>query len=238
VIKSSTVQHWSEQAIALIEKSLDLDPNQADCYSNLGNIFTALGRLDKAVAACERAIALNPNHVNAHNNLGVLLKAQGQILEAEALSPKHPEARRRLLALVHCTLGESQKAVKIFEEWLEQEPENPVARHMLAACSGREVPPRASDAYVEKIFDDFAGSFDAKLAQLSSALRRWSQRCWRIRASRHRSASMCSMPGVAPGCAVRLLRPMHAGWSASICRGKCSLEHERGTRMTSSSKAS
>jgi predicted TPR repeat methyltransferase len=82
------------------------------------------------------------------------------------LRPKDPEARR-LLALAHCTLGEVDQAVAIFEEWLEDDPDNPIARHMLAACSGREVPPRASDAFVETTFDSFAASFDSKLAKLS-----------------------------------------------------------------------
>ena len=38
---------------------------------------------------------------------------------------------------------------------------------MLAACSGRDVPARASDAFIEKTFDSFAASFDAKLASLA-----------------------------------------------------------------------
>ena len=54
----------------------------------------------------------------------------------------------------------------MFEEWLAEEPDDPIARHMLAACSGRDVPARASDAFVEATFDSFAGSFDAKLAKL------------------------------------------------------------------------
>ena len=56
--------------------------------------------------------------------------------------------------------------MEIFEEWLKEEPDHPIARHMLAACSGRDVPARASDAFVEKTFDSFAGSFDSKLAKL------------------------------------------------------------------------
>ena len=48
----------------------------------------------------------------------------------------------------------------------EEEPDNPIARHMLAACSGRDVPPRASDAFIETTFDSFAASFDSKLAKL------------------------------------------------------------------------
>src|SRR5437773_271274 len=71
------------------------------------------------------------------------------------------------LAPANCTRGETEKAVEIFEEWLDEDPDDPVARHMLAACSGRDVPLRASDAYIEKTFDSFASSFDSKLAKLS-----------------------------------------------------------------------
>jgi predicted TPR repeat methyltransferase len=46
------------------------------------------------------------------------------------------------------------------------EPDDPVARHTLAAVSGRDVPTRASDAYLQKTFDSFAASFEVKLAQL------------------------------------------------------------------------
>jgi predicted TPR repeat methyltransferase len=72
-----------------------------------------------------------------------------------------------LLALAHCTLGEVENAVEIFQQWLEDDPDDPVARHLLAACSGRDIPPRASDAFIEKTFDSFAASFDSKLAKLS-----------------------------------------------------------------------
>jgi predicted TPR repeat methyltransferase len=82
------------------------------------------------------------------------------------LRPKHREARR-LLALAHCTLGEVAEAVTIFEDWLAEEPDDPVARHMLAACTGRDVPARASIEFVERTFDSFAASFESKLERLS-----------------------------------------------------------------------
>ena len=196
----------SDQAIRLIERSLELEPDRADWHSNLAIVLRDQLRLDEAIAACRHALALDPHHANALNNLGVLLKTQGKAAEAEAayraairaspdhsdaytnlgillngqkrtheavvcfckvitLRPKHPEARRQL-ALAHCTLGEIDEAVKVFEEWLKEEPDNPIARHMIAACSGRDVPARASDAYIELTFDSFAGSFEKKLAQL------------------------------------------------------------------------
>jgi predicted TPR repeat methyltransferase len=82
------------------------------------------------------------------------------------LRPKHREARK-LLALAHCTLGEIDEAANILEEWLVEEPGNPIAQHMLAACTGRDVPERASDGFVETTFDSFASSFESKLERLS-----------------------------------------------------------------------
>ena len=82
------------------------------------------------------------------------------------MRPKDPEARR-LLALAHCTLGEVDKAVEIYEEWLKEEPDNAIARHMLAACSGRDVPLAHQTHSSRRTFDSFAASFDSKLAKLA-----------------------------------------------------------------------
>ncbi len=162
-----------DEAAAAYHRAIALNPNHANGHNNLGVLLRAEGKPVEAEAEYRAAIALNPEHIDAHHNLGVLLAGLGRTQEAVAcycrvttLSPKHPEARR-LLAMAHCTLGEPEKAVEIFAAWLAEDPENPVARHMLAACSGQAVPVRASDAYVEKVFDDFAGSFDSKLASLS-----------------------------------------------------------------------
>lgn len=200
-------QRRSEQAIALIERSLALAPDQADWHSNLGIVHQSGGDLLEAAAAYRRAIAIDAGHANAHSNLGVVLRALGKPAEAEAayrtsiqlnpdhidaytnlgillnglgrteeaaacyckaitLRPKHRDARK-LLALAHCTLGEIGEAVTILEQWLQDEPADPIALHMLAACTGRDVPARASDEFVERTFDSFAASFESKLQKLS-----------------------------------------------------------------------
>jgi len=161
-----------DEAIHAYCRAIALDPSHANALSNLGVVFRAKGEPDQAEAAYRAAIRVDSEHSDAYHNLGVLLNAQKRPREAAqcfskviTLRPKDPEARR-LLALAHCTLGEVDEAVRIFEEWLADDPDDPIARHMLAACSGRDVPTRASDAFVEKTFDTFAASFDSKLAKL------------------------------------------------------------------------
>ena len=159
-------------AVAAYRRAIALEPRHANAHNNLGVVLRAKGEPAEAEAAYREAIRIDPEHSDAYHNLGVLLNGQKRSHEAAicfskviTLSPAHPEVRR-LLALAHCTLGDVDKAIEVFEEWLAEEPDDPIALHMLAACSGRDVPVRASDAFVEATFDSFAGSFDAKLAKL------------------------------------------------------------------------
>jgi predicted TPR repeat methyltransferase len=71
-----------------------------------------------------------------------------------------------LVGVGHALEGRTGKAAAVFRAWLEREPDNPLAQHYFAACGGSAAPARASDAYVERTFDDFAASFDKKLAIL------------------------------------------------------------------------
>ena len=162
-----------DAAIDAYRRAISLNPGHANAHSNLGVVLRAMDRSIEAEEAYRTAIRVEPDHIDAYTNLGVLLTGLKRTEEAVAcfckaitLRPKHREVRR-LLALAHCTIGEIDEAVKIFEEWLAEEPDDPIARHMLAACTGRDVPPRASNAFVAGIFDTFASSFESKLATLS-----------------------------------------------------------------------
>ena len=162
-----------DPAIDSYRRAIAIDPGHANAHNNLGVLLRATGRPVEAEAAYRAAIRLNPEHIDAYTNLGILLNGLQRTEEAAAcycrvitLRPKYREARK-LLALAHCTLGEFGKAAEIFEQWLAEEPEDPIARHMLAACTGRDVPARASNGFVQATFDSFASSFEAKLASLS-----------------------------------------------------------------------
>jgi predicted TPR repeat methyltransferase len=160
-------------AIEAYRHAIRIDPGHANAHSNLGVVLRAVGRPAEAEAEYREAVRLDPGHIDAYTNLGILLNGLGRTEEASAcyckvitLRPRHREARR-LLALAHATLGEVDRAREIYEEWLDEEPENPIARHMLAACTGQQVPERASDGFIEITFDNFAAGFEAKLESLA-----------------------------------------------------------------------
>jgi len=162
-----------QAAIDAYQHAIAIDPRHANAHSNLGVLLRAAGKPLEAEAAYRTAIRLNPEHIDAYTNLGILLNALKRTKEAAecyckviTLRPKHREARR-LLALAHSVLGDLDEAVKIFDEWLDEEPGDPVALHMRAACTGRDVPARASNGFVERTFDSFASSFESKLEHLS-----------------------------------------------------------------------
>ena len=162
-----------DDAIAAYRRAIAIEPRHANAYCNLGAVLRAAGRSEDAEAAYRTAIRLDPGHADAYTNLGILLNRLHRFVEASAcfckvitLQPKHREARQ-LLALAHCMLGDVDEAVLVLSEWLEEEPGHPIAVHMLAAATGRDVPARASNAFVESTFDSFASSFEAKLDSLS-----------------------------------------------------------------------
>ena len=162
-----------DEAIAAYQRAIAIDPRHANAHSNLGAVLRAAGRPEEAEAAYRAAIRLNPGHVDAYTNLGTLLNKLNRTAEASecfskviTLQPRHREGRR-LLALAHCVLGEVDRAVEILTEWLDEEPDDPIAVHMLAAATGRDVPARASNAFVENTFDGFAESFESRLESLS-----------------------------------------------------------------------
>lgn len=147
-------------------------PEAADALNNLCTVYRKQGHWAQAEDAARRALALRGDFGDAWYNLSLALMAQGQVHEgllansrAVALWPRHMQARDQVIrALV--LLGERDQAAALYRQWQAEEPDNPVVQHQLAACLGQAPPPRASDAYVQQVFDQFAGSFDAKLEKL------------------------------------------------------------------------
>ncbi|HQR11667.1 MAG TPA: tetratricopeptide repeat protein [Casimicrobiaceae bacterium] len=155
-----------EQAEAAYRRALELDERHAAAWNNLGVVLRARGQGAEAVETLRRAVDISPNFADAQFNLANALRECRRLPEAIAayrdvlkLNPGHALAHYRLGYALYMT-GAHEEAAEIFRHWHSVEPENPVPAHMLAACSGDNVPRRASDDYVRKTFDGFAASFD------------------------------------------------------------------------------
>ncbi len=159
-------------AMAAFERAIALNPHHAPAHNNLGVLLRVFSQNERAEAAYRRAIEVDPTHADAYSNLAILLSVVGRTREAVtaycralALKPALPGARR-LLVIAYCALGDFDKALATCEQWVADDPDDPVARHMLSSVSGRDVPPRAPDDYVQVTFDGFSQTFEAKLARL------------------------------------------------------------------------
>src|SRR5437588_504542 len=142
-----------EAADELYRRIIAVAPDYPDAWHFRGMVAFQLGRLAEAETLIRRAVELAPTYSDAHNNLGNVLQHQKRAEEAvtcyERAIPLQPD-----LADAHNNLGNALQ------------PDNPLARHRLSACTGQEVPARASDECVRNIFEGFADSFDQILENL------------------------------------------------------------------------
>lgn len=161
-----------DAALAAYQRVVQLAPAHADGWNNLGVMLRGQGRYDEAEQAYARALELDPSNAAAWHNRGSLLARLDQFDVAVAAYRRVLDLRPRDVAAYDAlcrTLyraGRVDEAIEAYHEWLAVDPENPVARHMLTACTGEQPPERASDRYVRDTFDGFAGNFDQVLDQL------------------------------------------------------------------------
>jgi predicted TPR repeat methyltransferase len=160
------------EAVDTYRTVIELDPAHADAHNNLGTVLNEQGKHDDAIEIYERAISLNPKHADAYGNLGNALKKVGRLHDALTayrqaieLKPKDGPAHLSLGSALYGA-GRVDEAASVYQHWLALEPDSSIATHMLAACTGEGVPERASDAFVARTFDAFAGSFDKVLHRL------------------------------------------------------------------------
>ena len=72
------------ESLVASQKSVELDPLDAEAHNNLAILLKEQGRLKEAEASYKKAIALKPDYAEAHSNLGNMLKEIGRLEEAEA----------------------------------------------------------------------------------------------------------------------------------------------------------
>jgi len=75
----------SDIAIGLISRAIQINPEQASFYSNLGNALMEEGRLDEAVECYQKALEIKSDYIDAHDNLGKTFRDLGMLDQATSL---------------------------------------------------------------------------------------------------------------------------------------------------------
>ena len=130
-----------ERASAEFRKAVEIQPDHAKAWSNLGATLGELDRQDEALAAFERALAIEPDSQHTVNNIGVVQRELGRLSESEA-SFRRAIALSPDLAFGYYNLGHTlflegrfQAALTAYAEGQSRDPDrNPVQASRLALC--------------------------------------------------------------------------------------------------------
>ncbi|WP_432241196.1 tetratricopeptide repeat protein [Herbaspirillum robiniae] len=158
------------EAIASYQAALAIRPDDAQLWNNCGAALREAGRAEEAQQCCLRALEAAPDFAPAMLQLAGLYARAGELMLSSRYEcmayvlPPHEGKSRELLGTSYYFLGRLEEAAQLCCRWLEEEPGNPVARHMHAAYAG-ELTAAAPAGYIEKRFDDYADNFDANLVE-------------------------------------------------------------------------
>ncbi|MCC3559265.1 MAG: tetratricopeptide repeat protein [Microcoleus sp. PH2017_27_LUM_O_A] len=115
--------------VTAYEQLLEIEPENAEIWWQLANIYVTGDRADRAREAYLQAIKINPNFYEAYNDLGKLLFARGQVAEAIAIIQQaiaiNPKLAAAYYNLGNIRLQQSKfdLAIQSYEQVAEIQPD-------------------------------------------------------------------------------------------------------------------
>ena len=103
-----------EEASKAYNKALNIKPDYANAYYNLGITFQTQGKLEEAIEAYNKALTIKPDYAEAYNNMGITLQDQGKLEEGI-------EAYNKALAIKPDYAEAWLNGAEAFEKWNELE---------------------------------------------------------------------------------------------------------------------
>jgi len=134
---------------------------RADALEGMGHKGRARAQRAKIIAQEVDALCEVAGQALVDGHLSKSLRLYSKVLK---LQPGFSEAVWGI-AESHAGRGETEVAIDWYRRYLEIEPNEPEALHMLAALGAEQAPSRASDDYVTAHFDRFADDFDQQLVE-------------------------------------------------------------------------
>lgn len=136
---------YDEEAIRLIRKAVEAQPDLVEAYEALGVILSRHDRYDEAIQLMEKVLNLNPEHVLAHTNLSVYYMKLGDKEKAEEEKAKATMAafsqKAKEAGLVFDIEAERKKKeqatlekIAMFKEALKFNPDDPLGNFGLGSA--------------------------------------------------------------------------------------------------------
>lgn len=125
------------QAVESYQKAIELNPQYAEAYHELGYALFKLGKYNESLEASVKAAKLRPKNAETYRNLGDTYKALNQIdkacenyTQAKNLLPKHFQT---ITKLANCFIqqGDSESAINTYNDLVKIQPNNAVAHYEL-----------------------------------------------------------------------------------------------------------
>jgi predicted TPR repeat methyltransferase len=161
------------EAIRSFSNVLRLDEKHWEARYNLAAILLQQGRYSEASRQYEQVLKFKPDDLESRYNLGVALMPQGLLEQAivcfESVLKKQPnyvDAHMNLAAAL-LKMGRREAAATHYQTVLQDQPNHPFVAYLLRAlidgAEGGDVPLSAPAAYIQHLFDSYAGYFDSHL---------------------------------------------------------------------------
>lgn len=164
-----------ERAELYYKKSFDITRDIAGVHLNYGTLLYRSGRKSEALEEYRAAAVLEPERPEISYNLALVLKDLGDYEEALGLMfnahQRAPEREDFAAGIMETLTGlaaeNAELALKIAENWQKIEPDNVFSRRILAGISGMPTESGDDRLYAEKLFDNFAATYDETLERLN-----------------------------------------------------------------------
>jgi tetratricopeptide (TPR) repeat protein len=122
-------QNKTEEAIRILEESIQAKPNDGDLYMILAAVYEKEDRLEKALSSLKKGLETNQNNVDIHFQLGALYDKMGdfgkmdvEMREVLRLNPNHADALN-YLGYSYSDRGiHLEEALKLIQKAMELRP--------------------------------------------------------------------------------------------------------------------
>ncbi len=135
-----------EKAIDLYKQAIQLDPNRAQAFFQLGMLFMKQKKYPDAIKNFENVIKLNPELPNTYFNLGYIYamsknytKAEEMYIQAVELKPSYQDEALYNLALVQSKLHKDKETLANLLKAVRINPNNTLAQNYLKKLKGVSV---------------------------------------------------------------------------------------------------